>query len=702
MVDLENARRIFDERQSLRIARAARRAAEELDREHDRIAHAAHAAINAVERHAHALAQKKFGPGTDLAFLGKLFDQPGIQTMRPREGLPLRKTSRPVSKEGRVSFHFESRDVTRGGVIHDLLAGRLRDSWGRREFVGRGATHQKYVERDDAVEQVPHREMPKPESQAPGPSPRNPNASAHQLYIERGGAAEADNAAAEITLASWGTISEDREERLAFWRALEEVEYAPSKPRVTIDPDADPAVWMRVLNNPDLPQAIRDGVAAGKRAFTLDEDDAALLFRIFADAGFVASNKQDPQKPWPLSFKLGRGGNVQTRMIIALPHEMTPRERFLLAKAYTARFTELGIPYWAVIHAPGKTNDARNFHLHINLATRPAKKIPHPKSGKKVWDFEIAVERVYANRTRRTLRPFAQNKLREMNQRDWIGLERTRFAELANAHLAAGGYTKRLDPRRHAEMGLPPARPYLDKNSYGRERRGLATPAGLALAKNDWADDERQMKLGMLDRLGARMRADADIAWFRAWRAGQNREADRDISIRDDAKQERERIEALLKEAIPKQTERDRLWLELQAKAHLALRLASRARLKQRKDRTSDDHQAVTLARKLDAEIALARARMSALAKDVEPLVRLADEVRIVRGRVEGAAHHFHAGLSGKSGIDKKPKDGANKNMGTPPGTPGQKVTPSDQERSTRNERRRVIIAKQKAQGHER
>lgn len=212
-------------------------------------------------------------------------------------------------------------------------------------------------------------------------------------------------------------------------------------------------------------------------------------------------------------------------------------------------------------------------------------------------------------------------------------------------------------------MGLPPARPYLDKNTYGRERRGLATPAGLALAKNDWANDERQMKLGMLDRLGARMRADAHIAWFRAWRAGQNREADRDISVRDDAKQERERIEALLKEAVPKQTEQNRLWMELQAKAHLALRLASRARLKQRKDRTSDDHHAIALARDLDAEIALAQTRMSELAKGVEPLARLADEVRTVRGRVERDAHHPRADKTAEGGIDKKPKDGADSRL---------------------------------------
>jgi hypothetical protein len=302
----------------------------------------------------------------------------------------------------------------------------------------------------------------------------------------------------------------------------------------------------------------------------VSDDEALMVFKAFGRAGFVASAKRNPTKPAPVQFELGRGGNVQTRMIVSLPYEMNARERLALAQEYTAEFERLGIPYWAVIHAPGPDNDARNYHLHVNLTTRPAKKIVHPLTGEPVWDFSILATRTYANATKRIIRPFAQNKIRAMNRPNWIPQERARFSAIANRHLELGGYAKRLDPRTHEAMGLPAPREHLPKTDFGRERRGLTTPRGVKLATRDWGGDVHAIAMAV-----------------QAGR-GPDSKGKRKSTIVDDPQSEAEATNTAY----------------LHALSHLTLRTMSRIRLRPRGEWSDDDQEAEKLAEALDRELA--------------------------------------------------------------------------------------------------
>lgn len=545
----EHALKLFRERQEQATARLARAKQAEIDHEIEAAMRVTHRAIAATERRALAILNQRVGAGRAEALFGQWKSSPGLMTMASKSAPPLLTTSRPVSAQGRVSFHFDVRNVTTGGLIVELLDGRV--PWraiGRFRDPG-SVAHQKYIEREDGVETL-----------------EAGDAADHQGYIERDGATEV----AGRERSSWGTISPDPTERLEFWRALEEAENKPKPTIVNFDPAADPSVWAKAIRSRDFPVRISAEIAAGSRSLSVSEDEALAVFRAFGRAGVVASAKRNPTKPAPVQFELGRGGNVQTRMIVSLPHEMTARQRLALAQEYTAEFEHLGIPFWAVIHAPGKENDARNYHLHVNLATRPATKIPHPLTGEPVWDFSILATRTYANDTKRIIRPFAQNKIRAMNRPDWIPRERARFSKIANWHLEAGGYQKRLDPRTHEAMGLPPPREHLPKTDFGRERRGLTTPRGVKLATREWEGDVEAIAMAV-----------------QAGRQPQ-KQAERKSTHVDDPQSEAEAANTAY----------------LHALSHLTLRIMSRIRLRPRGEWSDDDQEAEKLAEALDRELA--------------------------------------------------------------------------------------------------
>ncbi|WP_284178074.1 MobA/MobL family protein [Rhabdaerophilum sp. SD176] len=556
MDSFDHALKLFLERQERGAARLARAKQAEIDSEIEEAMRVTHQAIALAERRALKILNAKVGAERAQALFREWWSSPGLMTVAGTSASPMITTSRPISSQGSVSFHFDVRNITTAGLIVDLLEGRV--PW---RVIGRfndpgSVAHQKYIEREDGIETLD-----------PG------DAANHQGYIERDGATET----IERERSSWGTISSDPKERLEFWRQLEQVENNPRPTFLAFDPAFHPEIWAKATRSRDFPVRVFAELVAGSRSVAVSDDEALMVFRAFARAGFVPSAKRDSAKPAPVRFDLGRGGNVQTRIIVSLPHEMTARERLALAKDYTAKFESLGIPYWAVIHAPGPNNDARNYHLHINLATRPAKKIPHPLSGELVWDFSVLATRTYANDTRRIIRPFTQKKIRAMNHLNWIPIERARFARIANKHLERGGYQKRLDPRTHEAMGLPPPRPHLPKTDYGRERRGLTTPRGVKLATQQWEDDVRSIARVVQENT-------------RSTRSGKTKTA-----------KEAEAAPAANGDEIA----------YLHALSHVALRIISRFRLRSPDEESAEKRAAEALAEDFDAEISAERERFS-------------------------------------------------------------------------------------------
>lgn len=181
----------------------------------------------------------------------------------------------------------------------------------------------------------------------------------------------------------------------------------------------------------------------------------------------------------------GRTARVQSRIIAELPHETTQKERLVIAANFCSALREKGLPFWATIHSPTKSNDSRNYHLHIAYHDRPAAISPDGR-----WDFSIIQEKLKKNRSRVETRPFKQNKSSEVRDRNWVRTLRNFFAESNNIVLARSNYEKRLDPRSYKESGIrKEPTEHLGFKSNAAEKFGLDTTRGKRNSRKEfqWA-----------------------------------------------------------------------------------------------------------------------------------------------------------------------------------------------------------------------
>jgi MobA/MobL family len=414
----------------------------------------------------------------------KHYDRPTLRTARGLNGqLPLLSSSRPANARGETSFHFDVTSIAKG----DELRAALADPTQALKAKSVAAKFQEYLEREDAIERG--------------------QAVAAQGYIENDAKIERDFGDLHDgpTFASFGTLPSDREARGGFFQIVEDNERVP-RVLVILDPKADPAVTARVKAKLDedgdadehpLSPTIRACLDADEAMeIAVEAADALELIARFHSAGQVDSFAA-PQRtkglpspllpPRPLRVAYRSGGTIQIRVIIELPREMTPRQRLNLAKDYCAEFGRQGLMYWAVIHAPGPTNDPRNVHLHVNLYDRPCRQID--VAGQQVWDFAYSTRHPDPKQAR-DYRPYKQRKIRGFAKKDWIRIERSRFAKLATEHMKTAGIARGLNPNRHVLMDIAQVpRRRLAKSDYNRERRGIATTAGDAMVKTEWDEE---------------------------------------------------------------------------------------------------------------------------------------------------------------------------------------------------------------------
>lgn len=277
----------------------------------------------------------------------------------------------------------------------------------------------------------------------------------------------------------------------AFFDLVEQCERTPSNDKVAVDFHHDPVLWRNVANDPDCEPAVRQAWAArnvargGKIELTRGGDH---LFRIMRKHGFKPASHFDPQgkkrtakqraKLDGINWIYGRGGVTQIRVIHALPHEFNAAQRIETVKVICARLDKLGVMYFAVIHEPEADNDARNFHVHIDIYDRPCRRLDgtendlatvNPKIVGDIrkalrkgdfkdqvgqWDF--AVTREYRSSSGNLLkhRPFRQNKQRDAHKvglakrvRQWV---ETDVNAVANRH----GLKAIYDCRTYKEMGV--------------------------------------------------------------------------------------------------------------------------------------------------------------------------------------------------------------------------------------------------------
>ncbi|MGO4175858.1 MobA/MobL family protein [Bosea sp. TAF32] len=606
MIDLDDIaarkRTAADERAAkLRARKDNRRAQREIEADHkreteegERAAAGALHRVNSIERQALRRMKDVSRGGVGLGDIARVLARPGIRTASGLHGQKAhRQTSRPQGQNGAVSFHFSVTTFSKGGELVDVLKGQKSVA----SALSGGRKHQRYIDREDAVEVIPSKEVL---GCIDEPSKLE--------QVARDG----------VEISSFGNIGTTREERDAFWEAVDNAEDAPRKTKVILDPERGPAVWanIREMARTSSPLSSTLSVALATNqavSESVTEAEGLKLIEIFQKAGFTrisAEQSVDDLPDAPIAFLVGRGGRVQTRLVIEFPHELTASQRLSLAKAFCRPYEDLALPYWAAIHAPNKHNDSRNYHVHINLYDRPAKKIEHPEkpgSGELIWDFAYVKHFKTARRQSRSNRPFLQPKLLAIGQeKTWIRTERARFAKLANEHLAAAGAEKRLDPRTYVEMGVAEkARDRVDPASYARERKGLETAQGMKLANQQWATN--------LQSVAAIAKADASYeAYRRAW-------LERALGPQHG----RQTAEALIasksaKEIVRLSARKAELVNERNAISHVSAKLESRSRLKSKKARDDADDAAIAIAGEMRKTVEAVDNRIRLLLSEIQ------------------------------------------------------------------------------------
>lgn len=115
-----------------------------------------------------------------------------------------------------------------------------------------------------------------------------------------------------------------------------------------------------------------------------------------------------------------KNANVYISEIVALPAELTPKQRRHAVRRICGFFERRGLGYVAALHLPDKAGDARNFHCHILYSLRPCDKLD-------AYDWE-----------------FATSKVNDINTPDGIRARRKQVVRAVNATLIEAGINKRL------------------------------------------------------------------------------------------------------------------------------------------------------------------------------------------------------------------------------------------------------------------
>jgi MobA/MobL family len=427
--------------------------------------------------------------------VGRAYDNPGV-----RFGDRSLGSSRPLSADGAQSFHFNHDHHSKTSPILEMIKAA---HGGRRHTNSKATDHLLYIERDGAAEKIAR------EKEYPGYDPdvaddllwelkrdaAGRSAASQQDYLERPGAVErtpiknlSDEELDALEYASFGTIGDTIDERKRFWDLVDQIEEEPRGDTVTLKFADHPEWWDLAIAN--IETAPRPLQAKLKQQQASGEIKDIKLASLPTDKAFAIHQWTVALYPEaPIDVAAGRGGRVQNRIIAELPWELEGRERVEIVRNFTNKLAERGLPFSAVIHAPDKNNDRRNYHVHIVYYDRPAARMRDPKNfdGPEVWNFEIQEEKRFPNRHRRIVYPYLQNKLREANGQAWIPMLREHWAQVSNEVMERVGIVKRYDARSYEAMGiqLDPLK-HIRSKTFNKERKGELTEDGVALGRRQW------------------------------------------------------------------------------------------------------------------------------------------------------------------------------------------------------------------------
>jgi hypothetical protein len=366
------------------------------------------------------------------------------------------------------------------------------------------------------------------------PADKNPakfdqsTAEGQGLYIERQEALAIQPDGSRVLFTN---IDPDASKRAEFWRLVEEHEREadPDKMRFTVSDNAE--FWKKVSDHKECPSNLKEfleNVDPSAPATFESGDNAEMrkfLSKIDGWENFKPKNPNETmddylsrRKASPVNFVDGRGGRIQYRIIGELPHELDLDGKKAILREFSEEFAKRKLPFVSVMHAPDHTNSDKNWHFHLVYYDRPASRITEemvlentrkrneadperPCSpnmdhvGK--WDFTIRESYLRPGKNyERTNSPYIQKKVEEVAQDNkWIQRLRKRLADITNDHLERGGIERRVDHRRHSEMGIHnDPQEHLGTRLANLEAMGVATAVGVENETKQWTAMQQRME----------------------------------------------------------------------------------------------------------------------------------------------------------------------------------------------------------------
>lgn len=339
---------------------------------------------------------------------------------------------RPLSSEGRVSFHFAWTIVASNGSGGSVVS----DSRGRVSESQRSISeHDHYVSRDGAVLSI-------------GPAK-------YDEYAAKVTATNLTTGMADVALLS--NISLDPAERERFWDAVHATASKRGPDRLILErARGTKKEWRALAEAEEVSPEIRSAAAAfagdskcRKAEFPMIEDEAKTAIKLICR--FIPNAAR---KKGPVRFARGRNGRTQYRLETELPDGIDDAARLRIMVRVAKEVEEVGAMYTLALHEPDEHNDKRNYHLHLVAYDRPAKLIDGE------WDIAIreAVEgqrgRTKSKRQKKVSIVDLETASKRGDFEAFLKQLRSKYSEFCNEELVAAKQTRLFDPRTYKEMGI--------------------------------------------------------------------------------------------------------------------------------------------------------------------------------------------------------------------------------------------------------
>lgn len=417
----------------------------------------------------------------------------GARLATPNFAAPAKRKKEYRSSSGLRTFHFGWSSVSKSSAP--------RGAPGTRVYANAAASHIVYIEDGVIARQ------------------------GHTVYIDSS-RVETSADGERLVLSN---ISEHYEERVEFFRLVDQFERVNHGDTVDIDFNVNPALWQPVTEDQDCDPAIVAAYANAANPSKPAKDKAIALLGpgselrvLMAKHGFVFADpvvNEERLKRDGFCFHDGRGGRTEYRLVFELPREFNRKQRARVLKLLCRRFKQAGCMYVAVIHAPDPHNDQDNYHIHLDFYDRKCRRLDGSKRDldnvkpqflkaikreiadgsfreevrKGAWDFTV-VRKYQSNKKKTSHRPFrAANKSEPLRDRGFVRKVREGFAKDVNAVARKVGLGELYDPRDYAAMGINrPSSKKLGPKKHGQETKGIPTTIGI---DNEAAQAEFEIRI---------------------------------------------------------------------------------------------------------------------------------------------------------------------------------------------------------------